>query len=87
MQNKRFGAFSSSVDPEKLAKTVEGSIKALAGFIAFLGVGQVTGDINNIAEQAAQLVTLGYSIYGVSETLFGLIRKVFVAISDHFKQD
>jgi len=87
MQEKKFGAFSSSVDPSQLAKTVEGVIKALAGFLGFLGVSQVVGDVNTLAEQAGQLVTLGYALFGVAETLFGLLRKVFVALSERFKKE
>ena len=34
MQNKRFGSFSSSVNPEELSKTVEGVFKTLGVIIS-----------------------------------------------------
>lgn len=75
---KKFGALSSSVDPNKLAKTVEGVLKALGGVIAFWGVTAVAGDVNSLADQLSQMVTLGYAFWGVAETAFGLVRKIVV---------
>jgi hypothetical protein len=76
--DKKFGALSSSVDSQKLAKTVEGAVKLLGGIIAYFGYSSVTGDINSVAEQIGTVVTLGYSFYGASEMLFGMIRKLVV---------
>jgi hypothetical protein len=79
---RRFGAFSSSVDPNKLAKTVEGVLKAIAGLVAYMGVSAVAGDINSLGEQLSQGITLGYALWGVAETAFGIVRKVAVALHE-----
>lgn len=80
MNERKFGALSSSIDPSQLSKTAEGLIKALGGALVFFGVSSVT-DINTLAGQISQLVTLGYAFLGVAEAAFGGIRKIIVAIS------
>ena len=82
--NRKFGSLSSSVDSNKLAKTIEGVIKAVGGIVAFWGVSTVAGDINSLAEQLSQVVTLGYALYGACETVFGLLRKIVVKVSASF---
>ncbi len=79
-QEKKFGALSSSVDPQKLAATVTGFIKLGAGLVAYFGLSSISGDINSFAEQAGQLVTIGYAFFGAAEVIFGLARKIIVAI-------
>lgn len=79
--DKKFGALSSSTDPAKLAKTVEGAIKLIGGIVAYFGYSQVTGDVNSVAEQIGTVVTLGYSFFGASEMLFGMLRKLVVKFS------
>lgn len=81
-REKKFGALSSSVNPNELAKTVEGIIKAVGGGIVFFGFSSIAGDINSLAEQAGQLITLGYAFFGVCETVFGIIRKIAVSITE-----
>lgn len=78
---RKFGALSSSVDGQKLAKTVEGAIKVIGGLVAYFGYASLTGDINSIADQIGSVVTLGYSFFGASEVLFGLIRKFVAKVS------
>lgn len=80
MENKKFGSLTSSVDPQKLATTVTGFIKVAGGLLAYFGYTQVTGDLNGIADQMGVVVTLGYSFFGACEVLFGLVRKVIVAL-------
>ena len=82
-QKRLFGVInvSSSQDATKMATTIEGIIKAIGGIVAFWGVSTITGDINSLADQAGQLVTLGYAFYGVAETAFGLLRKLVNAFS------
>jgi hypothetical protein len=80
-QEKKFGALSSSVDPTKLAATVQGILKALAGALAFFGYASVVGDINSLAEQTVQIVTLGYAVYGAAETVYGIIRKIIAKLA------
>ena len=78
---RKFGVFSSSVDPNKLAKTVEGVLKGVGGLVAFWGATAVAGDVNSLATQLSQIVTLGYSLLGASEVAFGLLRKIVVAFT------
>lgn len=85
MDNRKFGALSSSEDPQKLATSVTGIIKVVGGLIAYLGVSQVAGDINTFAEQAGMLVTAGYAFYGIAETCFGLGRKIVIAVYTRFR--
>lgn len=77
MSEKRFGALSSSVDPQKLASTVEGVLKAVGGALVFFGLSSVT-EINTLVGQVGTLISLGFSIYGVSESIFGILRKIVV---------
>lgn len=80
-QEKKFGALSSSVDPTKLASTIQGVLKALAGALAFFGYASVVGEINALADQTIQIVTLGYAVYGAAETVFGIIRKIVAKLA------
>jgi alanine-alpha-ketoisovalerate/valine-pyruvate aminotransferase len=79
MQNKKFGAFSSSDDPQKLADTVKSFILALASVIIILGR-QFGWEITqeNIVLVAGQLGLAVSSIWFI----FGLVKKVVV----HFTQ-
>jgi len=85
MDNRKFGALSSSVNPQELAATVTGVIKAVGGMVVFFGFSSLTGDINTLAEQMGQVVTLGYAFYGASETAFGLVRKIVVAVFGKYR--
>lgn len=81
---KKFGAFSSSVNPQELSKTVEGVMKIVAGLAAALGMSAILPDINTIQTQVVALIALGvqaapliYSAWNAAEAIFGAIRKVF----------
>jgi len=62
--NKKYGALSSSIDPQKLSKTIGGILKIGGGLLAYFGYSQITGDINSAADQIGTVVTLGYSFIG-----------------------
>jgi hypothetical protein len=87
---KRFGAFSSSVNPQELAATVEGIIKAVAGLAVTMGVltmtdaSTVTDSISSIIQQITLMVSAGYAVYGLAQSVFGILRKVVVALSARF---
>lgn len=71
---KKYGALSSSVDPEKLSLSVKGVLLGLLPIaIVLLKIDQetATGIINGIVE----LVKYGASIVSVCVTLYGLYRK------------
>lgn len=77
----KYGAFfSSSEDPQKLAASVSGFIKIIAGVAGFTGFSFIAGEINTFAEQAGAFVLMGYSVYGAAESLFGLGRKIVIAV-------
>ena len=81
MDNRKFGALSSSEDSQKLADTVKGAIQLVGGLVVYFGYSQLTGDINSIADQVGVAVTLGTSFYGASMTLYGLIKKLVVKVA------
>lgn len=78
---RKFGKLSSSEDSQKLADTVKGAIKLIGGLIAYFGYSQITGDLNSVADQVGTAVTLGYSFYGAVVTIYGLIKKVVIAVA------
>lgn len=80
----KYGALSSSEDPQKLATTVTGFIKMLGGFAVFFGYTSLTGDINTFADQIGTMVTLGYAFYGAAEVAFGLGRKILIGVIARF---
>lgn len=84
MQNRKFGAFSSSVDPNKLASTIEGLLKLLGGLAVYFGFTTITGEINTITDQIGVVVTSGYAFYGGIITVFGAVRKIVVALTAKF---
>lgn len=79
-EDKKFGAFSSSEDPQKLALTVTGAMKAASGAMVFFGILSST-DASTLIEQISILVPLAYSVYGSIEVITGIIRKVVVAFT------
>lgn len=79
-EEKKFGAFSSSVDPQKLSLAVTGALKAISGALVFFGMITVV-DANVLIENVSQLVSLGIAAWGVVEVIMGLLRKIIVAAS------
>lgn len=77
MQNRKFGALSSSVNPDQLSATVSGGILAFSGLIIlaghYLGISLADGQVAQFAQQA------GISV-GFLWALFGVIRKIVVSI-------
>jgi hypothetical protein len=73
--SRKFGALSSSANPEELAASVQGAILAVSAVIVFvaglLGVPLAESEIAELASQAGIAV-------GALATLFGLIRKIVV---------
>lgn len=84
MQTKRFGALSSSVDPQKLSDTVTGIIMLIAGLATYFGLSSVSSDLSALSAQVSQLITLGFTFWGLSKSAFGICRKIFIAIYDKF---
>ena len=81
---KNFGILASSVNPEKLADTVEGILKVIAGVALYFGFTSISGDLNTVIQQIGIVVTAGYAFYGAVQTLFGLCRKIIVAVQQAY---
>lgn len=81
MSNRRFGALSSSEDPQKLGDTVKGIIIGATVLIIYLA-GLLGFEIGG--EQIANAaVIIGGAVSSVW-TLYGLIKKIVVAVSARF---
>lgn len=73
-QNRRFGAFSSSEDPDKLAMKVRGAILAFSVIIIWLGgrflhVTLTPKDVMDLATQAGGAVASIMIAYGTVRSL------------------
>lgn len=80
MKDTQFGALASSVDPTKLAATVTGMLKIVAGSLVYFGVAsQIDADI--LLQNVTSLVSLGFAAWGCVEAIFGIVRKIVVAAS------
>lgn len=81
MQTRKFGALTSSVDPNAIAATVSGLLIASASLIVILA-GHL-GFSLTVEQVTTYAGALGTSI-GAIVTIFGLLRKVVVAIQQKF---
>ena len=84
--NRKYGAFSSSVDPQKLAATFSGLIKAAASGLVLFGL--ISADdatllntaAGELVEQFGTIATALGVIYGIGQSLYGLARKARIAL-------
>ena len=77
MVNKRFGALSSSVDPNELSLTVVSGVKLVLTVLATFGWVTVT-QASGMLELVPAAVGAGYAAWSALQTLWGLARKVLV---------
>lgn len=81
---KKFGALSSSVDPSKLALSVESFLKAISFIVIFLltskgvPVDAAQALYAQIIALVVQLVPAILTIWFTGQTLFALARKLLV---------
>jgi hypothetical protein len=80
MKEKRFGALSSSADPEQLANTVRGAILAVAAIIVYIGTNllgiEITqGDITSFAAAAGAIAGGVWTCYGIIQKFVVMIAK------------
>jgi len=81
---KRFGSLSSSVDPDKLALSVQGAIVLVAGTLVTFGVFTVQDQttlldsVNTIVAQIMIILPAATATYGAMQTIVGLGRKFVV---------
>lgn len=87
--DKKFGAFSSSTDPQRLGETVTGLVITLSAIVIFVfaqfGVTLFPADVEVLAMNVGNLVTVGAIAYGSIRTLYGAFRKFVVHISQFTK--
>lgn len=83
---KKFGPFSSSIDPEKLGTTIQAVARVVSGMLLFSGVISVEDNTTIMTQvpqavaAAAAIVPLAYSVWHASEVVFGILRKAVVAV-------
>lgn len=77
----------SSADPSAISLSIESGGKTLIGIIGYLLVlkgldaGTITTQLQAIIDEVATAVTLGFTLYHSLMTVYGLGRKVLVAVS------
>lgn len=79
--HKRFGALSSSVNPQELGLTIQSAVRLAIGLLATLGVIGVTGG-DALIEQIPAIVAAAYAAWQALEMLWGIARKLLVAFAD-----
>ena len=78
MENRKFGAFSSSENPEQLGDTVKGILIGCSTIIIFIFGHYV--HINITIDQITAIAeTLGTAITAIW-TLYGLVKKLFIKV-------
>lgn len=81
IMEKRFGALSSSVNPQELATSIQGIIKLVGGLLVAFGVISMPY-LEELLGQFGVFVPLLFSLYGTCEAMFGLLRKMVVRFAD-----
>lgn len=77
---RKFGALSSSVNPQELSLTVTAVARVVIGVLVSFGVIQVTG-ADTTLEQIPVIVSAGYATWQGAEALWGAVRKIIVAVA------
>ena len=81
--NRKYGAFSSSIDPQKLSLTIKSLVvfvPFLTAFLKFSGYDFEEGVFNDLLSSLSEaILAMGVSIsaFGV---LWGIIRKILVRL-------
>lgn len=78
--NKRFGALSSSVNPEELSLTVTASLRTILSLLVTMGYVSVVQQ-DTLLTQAPVFILAGYATWQALETIWGAIRKLLVAFA------
>lgn len=77
---RKYGAFSSSVNPQELSLTVTSIAKVVIGMLVSFGFFTTTG-ANTTLEQIPVIVSAGYATWQGAEALWGAVRKIIVAFT------
>lgn len=82
MDNRKFGALSSSEDPQKLADTVKGAIISISSIIIFIaawkGIVVDSAGIEAFAQQIGTTVSAATFAIGSVWTTYGIIKKLIM---------
>lgn len=82
---KKFGAFTSSEDYNKLADTVKGVIVSLSSVIIFIGALKgfpiSTSQITQFAQQAGTTIGAFGTAVGSIWTMYGLLKKIVIKLA------
>lgn len=81
MQEKRFGALSSSTNPQELSLTVTSLAQLIISVLVATGVMTATG-ADTVLEQVPVIVATGYATFQGCLVLWGAVRKVIIAIAE-----
>lgn len=81
---RRFGAFSSSTNPEQLAASVSGGILMFSAVIVMVaGYLNIPITDTQLAQAAAQIGAVAGGLWFI----FGLVRKGFILLHSRFSND
>lgn len=79
---KKFGAFSSSADNQKLALTVKGVLTGIIPFALWFAQSQgatvTESDLQDVMNAVVEITIAFSTLLSVSMTSFGLIRKLYI---------
>jgi hypothetical protein len=78
MEKKKYGALSSSVNPEQLSLMVISIVRVLAGLAVSFGLIEATG-VDAVIEQVPALTAAGYAAWYAGDALVGAARKAIAA--------
>lgn len=82
---KRFGALTSSTDPDQLSLSFQSAAKVIIGIIgayaAYKGLDQtaITSNLQQFVAIIVTLIPIAFSTYHTLELAWGLLRKAIVA--------
>ena len=79
--HKRFGALSSSVDPNELSLTVTATIRSLLSVLVAFGYVSVV-QMDTVIMQIPILVMAGYAAWQAIEAIWGAVRKIIAMFAD-----
>lgn len=81
MEHKKFGAFSSSTNPQELSLTITSFAQLIISVLVAAGVMTATG-ADTTLEQVPVIVSTGYATYQGCLVLWGAFRKILVAFTE-----
>lgn len=74
---RKFGALSSSVNPQELSLTITSVVRMVVGILVAFGVFETT-QADTTIEQIPVIVSAGYATWQGAEAIWGAIRKIIV---------